>query len=90
MIVLKSCDTYRPRTHTPQSTWEVTMRGRDNAVKRFEKTWISAHGAAKVEDSISKGGVVKKKPHPPSDDEGSDGAAEDTLKDFDLSSVDSD
>ncbi len=65
------------------------MKGRDNAVKRFQKTWTSAN-SVKINDSIGKVGVVKDKPHPPSDDEDSDEITEDKLEDFELSSVESD
>ncbi len=65
-------------------------------MRKFQRTWTSAHATATEVKGSSKGpskkGVTKKKPHIVSDDETSDGgvANEDVVEDFDLSSADSD
>ncbi|XP_064385137.1 nucleolar complex protein 2 homolog [Halichondria panicea] len=74
------------------SAWEASRRGKENAVRKFQKTWTSAHATVTEVKGSSKKRVAKKKRHPVSDDETSDGGVvnEDVVEDFDLSSADSD
>ncbi len=61
-------------------------------MRKFQKTWTSAHATVTEVKGSSKKRVAKKKRHPVSDDETSDGGVvnEDVVEDFDLSSADSD